>query len=93
MCIDVPESTTNSLSSGLILDGEGRHHFPVGEKKVDLCFSTLLREHIALAILSLLETDPQILEPSGYADEGHLGKSHLAIVFGLYCWLGAIRLS
>ena len=25
MCIDAPESTTNSLSSGLITDGVGRH--------------------------------------------------------------------
>ena len=33
MCIDAPESTTNYLSSGLILNGEGRHHFSVGEKK------------------------------------------------------------
>ena len=36
--------------------------------------STLLHGHIALAIPSLLETDPQILERWGYADEVHLGK-------------------
>ena len=36
--------------------------------------STLLRGHLALATLSPLETDPQILERSGYADEVHLGK-------------------
>ena len=39
MCIDAPESTTNSLSSALILDGEGRHHFSVGEKTVVFFFS------------------------------------------------------
>ena len=38
-------------------------------------FHTLLRGHIALAIPSLLETDPQILEHWGYADEDRLGKS------------------
>ena len=36
--------------------------------------STLLRGHLALATLSLLETDPQILERGGCADEVHLGK-------------------
>ena len=43
MCIDAPESTTNSLSSGSIFDGEGRHHFSVSEKKVDSCFSFSFR--------------------------------------------------
>ena len=36
--------------------------------------STLLRGHLALATLSLLLNDPQILERLGYADEVHLGK-------------------
>ena len=36
--------------------------------------STLLRGHLALATLSLLETDPQILEHRVYADEDLLGK-------------------
>ena len=36
--------------------------------------STLLRGHLALATLSPLETDPQILERWGYAHEVHLGK-------------------
>ena len=39
MCIDAPESTTNSLSSCLILDGEGRHHFSVSEKNAALRLS------------------------------------------------------
>ena len=43
MCIDAPESTTNSLSSSSIFDGEGRHHFSVSEKKVDSCFSFSFR--------------------------------------------------
>ena len=37
--------------------------------------STLLRGHLALATLSLPETDPQILERLSYAHEVHLGKS------------------
>ena len=47
--------------------------------------STLLHGHIALATLSLPETDPQILEHWGYADEVHLGKSFQAMDFGLGC--------
>ena len=39
MCIDAPESTTNSLSSGLRVDGAGRHQFSEGEKNAILCFS------------------------------------------------------
>ena len=46
---------------------------------------TLLHEHIALAIASLPETDPQISEDWGYADEDHLGKSFQAMDFGLEC--------
>ena len=37
--------------------------------------STLLRGHLALAILSPPEIDPLILERWGHADEVHLGKS------------------
>ena len=36
--------------------------------------SMLLREHLALVTLSLPETDPQILERWGCADEVHVGK-------------------
>ena len=102
MCIDAPESTTNSLSAGLIVDGEGRHQFSESEKNVVLClsfaseyilpFSTLLHGHIALAFPSLLETDPQILEHWGCADEDHLGKLLQAMVFGLECWRDVTRL-
>ena len=101
ICIDAPESTTNSLSSGLIVDGAGRHQFSEGEKNVVFCFSfnlriflacTLLHGHIALAIPSLPETDPQILEHWGYADEDHLGKPFQAMVFGLECWRDVTRL-
>ena len=42
-CIDAPESTTNSLSTGLNLEGEGRHHFYVGEKNVVFCSSSNYR--------------------------------------------------
>ena len=39
MCIDAPESTTNSLSSGLIADGASTHQFSEGETNAVLCFS------------------------------------------------------
>ena len=45
--------------------------------------STLLRGHSAPAIPSPPETDPQILERWGYADEVHLGKSIRAKDLGL----------
>ena len=54
--------------------------------------STLLHGHLALATLSLPETDPQILERWGYADEVHLGKSFLAKGFGLECQRDVQRL-
>ena len=38
MCVDAPESTTNSLSSGFNVDA-GRHLFSEGEKNVALFFS------------------------------------------------------
>ena len=38
--------------------------------------STLLRGHIALAILSPPETDPQMLERWGYAHEVYLDKKN-----------------
>ena len=44
--------------------------------------STLFRGHLVLATLSLPETDPQILEHLGYADEDHLGKYIRAKDFG-----------
>ena len=42
--------------------------------------------YLALAILSPLETDPQILERWCYADEVHLGKQIRAKDFGLEFW-------
>ena len=45
--------------------------------------STLLRGHLALATLSLPETDPQTLERWGCAHEVHLGKYIRAKDFGL----------
>ena len=45
--------------------------------------STLLRGHLALATLSLLVNDPQILESWGYAHEVHLDKFNRARDFGL----------
>ena len=97
-CNDAQESTTNSLSSGLIVDGKGRHHFSEGEKNAVLCFSFNFRIHLAIfhaasrSYPSCLETDPQILEHWGYADEDHLGKLFRAMVFGLECWRDVTRL-
>ena len=102
MCIDAPESTTNSLSSSLRFDAS-RHQVSEGEK-ILLCFyplisehfwpaSTLLHGHLALATLSPLETDPQILERWGYADEVHQGKSFRAKDFDLECLRDVQRLS
>ena len=92
ICIDAPESTTNSRSSGLRIDA-GRHLFSESEKNVALSCSlifntlwpasTLLRGHLALATLSPPEIDPQILERWGCADEVHLGKYIRAKDFGL----------
>ena len=85
MCIDAPASTTNSRSSGVRVDA-GRHQCSEGEKNAVLFSplllshfwpaSTLLRGHLALATLSPPETDPQILERWGCADEVHLGKKN-----------------
>ena len=55
--------------------------------------STLLRGQLALVTLSPPETDPQILEHWGYADEVHLGKSFRAKDFGLECMRDVQRLS
>ena len=55
--------------------------------------STLLHGHLALATLSLPETDPQILEHWGYADEVHLGISVRAKDFGLECLRDVQQLS
>ena len=95
MCIDAPESTTNSLSSGLRVDGAGSHLISEGEKNVALFFSFNFRMllaslhaasgHLALATPSPPETDPQILEHWGHADEDHLGKSFQAMDFCLEC--------
>ena len=83
ICIDAPESTTNSRSSGLRVDAGG-HQFSEGEKNAALFFSlileyfwpasTLLRGLLALATLSLPETAFQIFEHWGYADEVHLAN-------------------
>ena len=55
--------------------------------------STLLRGHLALATLSPPETDPQILERRGCADEVHQGKSIRAKDLGLECLRDVQRLS
>ena len=47
MCTDAPESTTNSLSSGLRVDGAGKHQFSECEKNVVLFFSLSFRIFVA----------------------------------------------
>ena len=47
ICIDAPESTTNSRSSGLRFDCAGRHLFSDGEKNVALFFSFNLNTLLA----------------------------------------------
>ena len=83
MCIDAPESTTISRPQVSELM-QASTYFPKVRRM--LIFhaplalthfwqaSTLLRRHLALVILSLPETDPQILERWGCAEEVHLGK-------------------
>ena len=96
MCIDAPESTTNSLSSGSRVDGAGTN-FPkvrrmllFGAPSILTHFwpaSTLLRGNLALATLSLLVNDPQISERWGYAHEfTWTNKCNRAKDFGLEFW-------
>ena len=47
MCIDPPESTTNSRSSSLRFDGAGRHQFSEGEKNAVLSVSFNFRIFLA----------------------------------------------
>ena len=42
MCIDAPESTTNSLSSCLRVDSAGRHLFSEGERRMLFHLSPLI---------------------------------------------------
>ena len=53
--------------------------------------STLFRGHLALATLSLLVNDPQILEHWG-AHQAHLGKCNRGKDFGLELWHDVTRL-
>ena len=47
MCMVAPESTTNSLFFGFIVDGAGALHSMVGEKKVALSVSLNLKMFLA----------------------------------------------
>ena len=80
MCIDAPESTTNSLSSGFNVDA-GRHLFSGDEKNAVLScsfnFNTFLASFHAASRAPYschsvsLVNDPQISERWGYAHEVH----------------------
>ena len=47
VCVLAPESTTNSLSSGFIVDGAGKLHSLVDEKKAALSVSLTFKIHLA----------------------------------------------
>ena len=101
MCIDAPESTTNSRSSGLRVDA-GRHLFSEGEKNVALScsfnFNTLLasfhaasRAACSCPLCLLLRPILNISKRRGYAHEVLLGKYIRAKDFGLVNftrWIG-----
>ena len=69
----------------IVVPGSCGTSLSVHEKKVTCEVYCLHHGHIALAIPSLFETDPQILECWGCADEVLLGKSFRAKDFGLEC--------
>ena len=80
MCMLAPESTRNSLSSGFIADGAGRHYSLVGEKRVTLSVSLSFkiflanlhaspRTHRSCFFQSPPETHPQTSQRWDFADE------------------------
>ena len=54
MCIEAPESTTNSPSSGVVKDGAGRHQSSESDKNATLHFSLSLRILLAISHATLL---------------------------------------
>ena len=92
MCIDTPESTTNSLSSGFNVDARW-HLCSEGEKNAALScnfnFNTLFGQlprcfaGTLLLPLCLLLRPIQILEHWGHAHEVHLDRYNRARDFGL----------
>ena len=82
------------VSSGLRFDAS-KHLFSGGEKNVALSCSFNFNTFLASfhATLCPPETDPQILERWGYADEVHLGKSIRAKDFCLEFWCDVQYLS
>ena len=64
MCMLAPESTTISLSSGLIVDAAGKIHSSVGDKNVALSFffelQDVLGQSARVSFQTLPETYPQI---------------------------------
>ena len=96
MCIDAPESTTNSLSSGLRFDGAGRHLFSEGKENTASFFSinfrmlsaslhTASRAHRSCHSVSSWDRSSYFWSVEVYADEDRLGKSFRAKDFGLEC--------
>ena len=92
MCIDAPESTTNSLSSGFNVDAD-RHLFSGDEKNAALSCSFNLNTFLAsfhaasrapcsCHSVSSCERSSNF-EDWGYAHEVHLDKCNRARDFGL----------
>ena len=72
MGMDAPESTTNSLFSGFITDGAGRHQASAGEKKkLALSFSFSF-----IAFSSLPQICPRFSEHKNSTQEDRLNKSY-----------------
>ena len=88
MCIEAAESTTNVLSSGIVMDGAGRHHTYESEKNAALFFSLSLRfmplprrhcGRVALVSKFPPQICLQILEQKDTAHENQCAESHLTM--------------
>ena len=80
ICMLAPESTTNSLSSGFVVDAAGKLHSSVGEKKCSFVLFSELTENVGksprisagaslLSFQSPPENCPQISQRRDCADE------------------------
>ena len=102
MCVDAPESTTNSLSSCLIVDGDSRHQFSEGEKNVVSCFTFDFKIHLVIfhaasrayrSCLCVSSWDRSSnFGALGLCWWGSPGQIMPSDVFGLECWRDVTRL-
>ena len=77
MYIETPESTTNSLSSGFVEDGAGRHQTAEGDKYVALSFAYSLRIPFPISHASLPRRRAYLVQGPGELVAGQL---HLPLV-------------